>query len=320
MVDLAASAMIQGLHTLGDFPLVRVYAPPQRTALGTVTEHFRWNHHESAFAEALQEHFPDFVRCSQDELGDRRKVESLARRSLHEGLSVCIDRTNVDAVQRSHWINIAREFPGTAAWVIFFDTPHDVCVSRLKDRRDHPTIRDVVTGLRVLERFASTFEQPHPHEGFERLITIVPSDHPSADYTRGDVLSIIQRVRDSPFVDVAAALPGEPRITEFFSSRREMGSANRPRGFGSRASTSYLGHSPWPSNTSHRASRGGWTSRGAASVHSYASSYGTYVRGARWNTHERGQGQSGRVGGGGGAASGPSWRGSGSAQDPLTLE
>lgn len=39
---------------------------------------------------------PRFRRCNQDELGDRRSVEALARRSLREGLSVCIDRTNFD--------------------------------------------------------------------------------------------------------------------------------------------------------------------------------------------------------------------------------
>ncbi|OJT08284.1 hypothetical protein TRAPUB_823 [Trametes pubescens] len=70
---------------------------------------------KSTFAEALERYFPDFRRCSQDELGDRRSVEALARRSLRDGLSV----------QRANWINIAREFPQAEPWVIVFDTPYE---------------------------------------------------------------------------------------------------------------------------------------------------------------------------------------------------
>ncbi|ETW79084.1 hypothetical protein HETIRDRAFT_240447, partial [Heterobasidion irregulare TC 32-1] len=160
---------------------------------------------KSSFAEALQRHFPRFIRCSQDELGDRRSVENLARRSLHEGLSVCIDRTNVDASQRCHWVNIAYEFPGTATWVLFFDTPFDVCAARIEKRMDHPTIKDVDTGRRVLARFASTFEDPSTHEGFDRILKVKPSDHLSSMYTRGDILDILHRVQTSPPPDFSAS-------------------------------------------------------------------------------------------------------------------
>ena len=51
---------------------------------------------KSTFAQALENHYPKFRRCNQDDLGDRRSVEVLARRSLQEGLSVCIDRGNFD--------------------------------------------------------------------------------------------------------------------------------------------------------------------------------------------------------------------------------
>lgn len=81
---------------------------------------------KSTFAESLQSHFPQFRRCNQDDLGDRRRVEHLARDSLSQGLSVCIDRTNFNESQRSYWIDIAHEFPGTAIWVIVFDTPYEV--------------------------------------------------------------------------------------------------------------------------------------------------------------------------------------------------
>lgn len=52
---------------------------------------------KSTFAEQLQHHYPQFTRCNQDDLGDRRQVERLARESLGQGRSVCIDRTNFNA-------------------------------------------------------------------------------------------------------------------------------------------------------------------------------------------------------------------------------
>lgn len=78
---------------------------------------------KSTFALALERHFPKFRRCNQDELGNRRRVEAQARSALRQGLSVCIDRTNIDETQRAHWVNIAHEFPGTLIWVLHFDTP-----------------------------------------------------------------------------------------------------------------------------------------------------------------------------------------------------
>ncbi|KAI0060940.1 P-loop containing nucleoside triphosphate hydrolase protein [Artomyces pyxidatus] len=220
---------------------------------------------KSTFAEALERHFPHFQRCNQDELGDRRAVENRARRCLQQGLSVCIDRTNLDESQRAHWINIARDFPGTAVWVIVFDTPYQVCAERLQTRRHHPTIKDAETGLRVLSRFASTCEPPAPREGYHRIVTITPAQQPSADYTRADVLAIVHRVRDSPQVDSAA----QPRIEQFF--RGGGGGSHAP---GRGGSTGLRGHASWGYGSSSQwASRGMPSGRGRASGSVYRGGY-----------------------------------------------
>jgi len=157
---------------------------------------------KSTFAEALQKHVSQIRRCNQDELGNRRRVEEASRSCLRQGLSVCIDRTNLDSTQRSHWIGIAREFPGTPVWVIVFDTPYDVCMTRLWNRRNHPTITDANDGMRVLSRFASTMELPQPGEGYDKLISLAMDQQPPAGYTREDVLAILQRLRESPSVRI----------------------------------------------------------------------------------------------------------------------
>ncbi|KAF8223526.1 P-loop containing nucleoside triphosphate hydrolase protein [Tricholoma matsutake] len=153
---------------------------------------------KSTFAEQLQQHFPQFHRCNQDDLGDRRRVEQLARAILARGKSVCIDRTNFNDSQRSHWIKIAREYPGTLIWVIVFDTPYEVCAARLQSRTSHPTIKSPEQGLSILSRFAADFQYPGAHEGHERIISLKPGDHTSAVYSRFQIAAILQRVHDSP--------------------------------------------------------------------------------------------------------------------------
>ncbi|KAJ6485905.1 P-loop containing nucleoside triphosphate hydrolase protein, partial [Mycena sanguinolenta] len=169
---------------------------------------------KSTFAQALQEHFPNLVRCNQDDLGDRRAVEHLARHSLRNGSSVCIDRTNFDASQRAHWIKIAREFPGTSIWVLVFDTPKDVCASRLRTRTEHPTIKDPVDALSILDRFSSQYRAPSKEEGYDRILYLQPSEQ-EVEYSHSTLAAILQRTRDAPAVASSvgrvASQPSTPR-------------------------------------------------------------------------------------------------------------
>ncbi|KAF5373333.1 hypothetical protein D9615_007444 [Tricholomella constricta] len=236
---------------------------------------------KTTFAEQLQHHFPKFHRCNQDDLGDRRQVEHLARNSLARGLSVCIDRTNFNAAQRSYWIEIAREFPGTSVWVIVFDTPYEgsdqrrvglgkICAARLRTRTSHPTIKNAEQGLYVLSRFAADFEQPAPHEGYDRIISLKPIDHTSSVYSRSDIAAILRRVHDSTPVS-AVSYPqsyssqssqgwlssrGDSRWgfpARGYSGSRHLG-VHKGRGF---ASTSSMNaHSPWRTSRDNAGMRG----------------------------------------------------------------
>ncbi|KZP26612.1 P-loop containing nucleoside triphosphate hydrolase protein, partial [Athelia psychrophila] len=153
---------------------------------------------KSTFAKALEEHLPNrFRRCNQDDLGDRRKVETLARATLREGMSPCVDRVNFDPSQRAHWINIAREFAGTPVWVIVFDTPSEVCAARLRERTSHPTIKTPEDGLDILARFESIFKWPSSQEGYDRLISISPAQHIAPMWTCDEINSILQKLEDS---------------------------------------------------------------------------------------------------------------------------
>lgn len=154
---------------------------------------------KSTFATALQAHFPEFVRCNQDELGDRRAVEDLARATLRNGGSVCIDRTNIDASQRATWVRIARERPGALVWVLHFATPFEVCEQRLRSRTSHPTITSVEQGISVLRRFRSQYQPPEAWEGCDQMLALGVVEQPaSSEYTLEDITNILEKLRASP--------------------------------------------------------------------------------------------------------------------------
>ncbi|KLO17961.1 hypothetical protein SCHPADRAFT_140534 [Schizopora paradoxa] len=176
---------------------------------------------KSTFAKELERHMPQFRRCNQDDLGNRRAVEKLARESLHDGLSVCIDRTNVDETQRAHWINIARELPGTQVWCL-------VCT-------DHPTIKNPEQARIILHRFANDLRPPAFDEGFDRILRIKPADHPSLSYSQDDISTILLKIYTS-------SPPPPSHQGRAFSSRNQtnldnfLGGDGRFRG-GQRGST-----------------------------------------------------------------------------------
>jgi len=152
---------------------------------------------KSTFAQALEHNLPtSFRRCNQDDLGNRRSVEALARQTLKSGLSVCIDRTNFDVQQRAHWIRIARDF-SAPVWVLVFDTPVQVCLERLRTRTGHPTIKGFNQASKVLNLFHSQFQYPRPNEGYDSILYLKPSDHPSPHWSQGEIVAILNRL-DKP--------------------------------------------------------------------------------------------------------------------------
>ncbi|KAI6125405.1 hypothetical protein EDD16DRAFT_457379 [Pisolithus croceorrhizus] len=151
---------------------------------------------KSTFAEALERHFPRFRRCNQDDLGNRRLVEELCS-SDSTGRLVSVHRPHQLQCSRSYWTNIARAFPSVTINVIVFDTPYHVCASRLQHRTSHPTIKDPRHGMSILANFASEFQLPSPDEGYDNILYLKPSDHPSPEYTRDEILSILTRLRAS---------------------------------------------------------------------------------------------------------------------------
>ena len=127
----------------------------------------------------------------------------------------------------------------------------------------HPTIKNPEQGLSVLSRFAADFEPPNPHEGYDRIIHVKPSEHTSPIYSCSEIAAVMQRLYDAP-------LPVSPmnhdvpiRAAQSFQGRQtRRGNFHGGRPSGSHSSSGYesmsrgRGFSPRASLNSRRPWRG----------------------------------------------------------------
>ena len=75
-----------------------------------------------------------------------------------------VDATNLDARERKHWIQMAREF-GYDVHAVFFDVPLEVCQER-NQRRQRVVPAD------VMEKMAARLQPPHFEEGFSKITVV----------------------------------------------------------------------------------------------------------------------------------------------------
>ncbi|GAC72320.1 polynucleotide kinase 3' phosphatase [Moesziomyces antarcticus T-34] len=155
---------------------------------------------KSTFARALVEHFGDWRRCNQDELGDRHAVVYAARTALLAGHNVVIDRTNIDAKQRRTWLELARELNASTAdgertrSVVTISLTLTISIDeaerRLKLRVGHETIRTPEQALGILPHFLRTYQKATSEEGFHYELTW-PATRMSQNPTRDEVNAML---------------------------------------------------------------------------------------------------------------------------------
>ena len=114
-------------------------------------------------------------RINQDEMG-RAKCEEMARESASAGNRVVLDRCNVQASERREWLNmLLRDDAKQHVAAVFFDFDSKVCIRRVQDRTDHPTIKggkNKVAGM-IVGRMFNRLEPPREQgEGFDKVYTV----------------------------------------------------------------------------------------------------------------------------------------------------
>ncbi|KAK4527518.1 hypothetical protein GAYE_SCF40G5440 [Galdieria yellowstonensis] len=108
-----------------------------------------------------------WYRVCQDELQTRQQCENYAIEYLSQNKPTVVDRCNVTKEQRATWINIGKQANAVVGCIVF-TTPLSICISRVAQREQHPTLQgnDPKTES-VVFRFAQEFCAPTPEEGID---------------------------------------------------------------------------------------------------------------------------------------------------------
>lgn len=93
--------------------------------------------------------------------------------------------------------------------------------------------------MAVLQKFASDFQMPSPDEGYDHIIYLRPADIPRPEYTRNDILLILERLKAS--TGDAGTSVTQRRIESYVGHR--AGSSRIDRARGSRGGDGYRGFS-----------------------------------------------------------------------------
>lgn len=62
---------------------------------------------------------------------------------------------------------------------------------------DHPTIKNFKQASKVLSRFHSQFQYPQLNEGYDNILYLKPSDHPSSHWSPGEVAAVLSSLEES---------------------------------------------------------------------------------------------------------------------------
>lgn len=80
--------------------------------------------------------------------------------------NIIIDRMNFSKEQRNRYLEPVKK-AGYKTKIIVLHENYDTCLERMKLRKDHPTIKDDKTAVKVLNFFFSKYERPTPDEADE---------------------------------------------------------------------------------------------------------------------------------------------------------
>ena len=94
--------------------------------------------------------------------------------ALQNGERVVVDRTNIDASQRAHWLRIAREnrLPPAAVVAVLLEVHVQTAKDRVMHRAQHPTLKAERSSMGIIDGFARDLVRPTEGEGFGRVIVL----------------------------------------------------------------------------------------------------------------------------------------------------
>jgi len=123
---------------------------------------------KSSFGSLAKTRFGEAVKIlTQDDMGREaleRAVSSSWKSISSSGKTLIIDRCNVRAEDREKILNLCFNPPASRVLCVYFATPAEVCIKRVKQRLDHPTI-SYGRGENAVKQFVKQLEVPGKSSG-----------------------------------------------------------------------------------------------------------------------------------------------------------
>jgi predicted kinase len=111
------------------------------------------------------------VRINQDSLGDRGTCLKLLDACFKSGINAVVDRCNINAQQRSYWIQLAKK-NNYAVKAVYIKTPVEVCEQRVIARESHETINNMSDSRKssIVQDFKKSLQTPCSLEGINVIM------------------------------------------------------------------------------------------------------------------------------------------------------
>lgn len=106
-----------------------------------------------------------FIRINQDDQGKKEHLE-LFEKAIKNGDDIIIDRLNFNLIQRQRYLSPAK-IEGYDTKIIVLHENSATCMSRMKHRTDHPTIKDERNASQALNMFMTKYERVQDNEADE---------------------------------------------------------------------------------------------------------------------------------------------------------
>lgn len=125
---------------------------------------------KSTFSLEMQKYYGNqIVHINQDELG-KKACEELFINKAKSSSTIILDRCNISKEERKSWLSC---YPVSKKKIcVWFNYDISVCVDRVKKRTNHPTIKNGVSGTKIIEEMYEKIENPILAEGFNEIIIV----------------------------------------------------------------------------------------------------------------------------------------------------
>ncbi len=113
---------------------------------------------KSTYAKTLENIF----YVNQDSQGKEQHLVNF-KSAIEDKLSIVVDRMNFDKKQRNKYLLPAKA-AGYETEIIVFHESYKTCLERCEARKDHLTVKDKATAIKVLDFFFSNYERVQDNE------------------------------------------------------------------------------------------------------------------------------------------------------------